>query len=127
MKNILVIIYGTRALAVVIYLLMPKTDWTFYVFAAVLGLTWLATVPPTAGLVGRCFGTRYLATLFGMTLVSHQVGGFLGAFMGGIAIKQSGNYLWMWWADIALATFAAVVSMPIREKRETTNYSPAPA
>ena len=115
MKWILFWMYGTRAIAVGIYLLLPKTPATFYAFAAVLGLTWLATVPPTAGLVGKLFGTRYLATLFGLTLLSHQFGGFFGAWLGGLAIQHTGSYDWMWYADIALAAAAAVVNVPIRE------------
>jgi heme exporter protein D len=90
---------------------------TFYLFAAGLGATWLATVPPTAALVGKLFGIRYLATLFGLTLLSHQIGGFFGAWLGGIAMAQQGNYLWMWYADMALAAMAAVVNLPIRETK----------
>jgi MFS family permease len=117
MKMLLFWMYFTRALAVLAYLAMPKTEWTFYAFAAVLGATWLATVPPTVGLTAKLFGTRYLATLFGLTLLSHQIGGFFGAWLGGIAITHSGNYLWMWWADIVLALAAALVNLPIREAR----------
>jgi predicted MFS family arabinose efflux permease len=95
----------------------PKTAFTFYVFAIGLGLTWLATVPPTAAIVGKLFGVRYLATLFGMTLLSHQVGGFFGAWLGGLAIAGSGSYLWMWYADAALALAAALVNLPIREPK----------
>jgi MFS family permease len=115
MKMILVWMYGSRAAAVALYLMAPKTALTFYVFAFVLGLTWLATVPPTAGLVGKLFGTRHLATLFGLTLLTHQIGGFFGAWLGGIAIATSGNYNWMWYADIALAAAAALVNLPIKE------------
>ncbi|WP_132541676.1 MFS transporter [Plasticicumulans lactativorans] len=115
MKWLLVWMYASRALIVALYLLAPKTALTFYVFAAALGVTWLATVPPTAGLVGKLFGTRYLATLFGMTLLSHQVGGFFGAWLGGIALARFGNFDWMWYADIALAAAAALVNLPIRE------------
>ncbi len=115
MKMILVWMYASRAVAVAIYLMAPKTALTFYLFAAVLGVTWLSTVPPTAGLVGKLFGSRYLATLFGLTLFSHQVGGFFGAWLGGIAIASTGNYQWMWYADIALASMAALVNLPIRE------------
>lgn len=86
-------------------------------FSAALGFTWLATVPPTAGLVGKLFGPRYLGTLFGLTLLSHQLGGFFGAWLGGVALAHSGNYLWMWYADIALAAIAALVNLPIREAR----------
>lgn len=115
MKMILVWMYGSRAAAVALYLMAPKTPLTFYVFAMVLGLTWLATVPPTAGLVGKLFGPRYLATLFGLTLFSHQIGAFFGAWLGGVAVARSGNYDWMWYADIALASAAALVNLPIRE------------
>jgi MFS family permease len=114
-KYILAVMYGSRALLIGWYLLAPKTEWTFYLFAVGLGLTWLATVPPTAAIVGKLFGIRYLATLFGLTLLSHQIGGFLGAYLGGIALAQSGDYQWMWYADMALAAAAAVVNLPIRE------------
>ncbi len=120
-KHILAVMYFSRALLIAAYLAAPKTAMTFYVFAAGLGFTWLATVPPTANIVGKLFGTRFLATLFGMTLLSHQVGGFLGAWLGGISLERTGNYSWMWYADMALATFAALVNLPIREAR------PAPA
>jgi predicted MFS family arabinose efflux permease len=114
-KYILAVMYGSRAVLVGWYLLMPKTDWTFYFFAAGLGLTWLATVPPTAALVGKLFGTRYLGTLFGLTLLSHQIGGFMGAWLGGLAITHFGDYTWMWYADIVLAAAAALLNLPIRE------------
>jgi len=114
-KHILAIMYGSRALLIGGYLLMPKTEWTFYIFAAGLGLTWLATVPPTAALVGKLFGVRYMGTLFGLTLLSHQIGGFMGAWLGGLAITYFGDYSWMWYADMALAVAAALVNLPIRE------------
>lgn len=115
MKSLLAWIYASRAVMVVLYLLAPKTALTFYVFAGALGFTWLATVPPTAGLVGKLFGTRYLATLFGLTLLSHQIGGFFGAWLGGLAFVHLGDYSWMWYADIALALAAAAANLPIRE------------
>jgi MFS family permease len=115
MKNLLALIYASRALLVVIYLLMPKTALNVYLFAAGLGVTWLATVPPTAGIIGKLFDVRYLATLFGLTLMSHQIGGFLGAWLGGIAMAQTGSYQWIWYADIALALLAAAANLPIRE------------
>ena len=116
-KYILSAMYASRAVAVIVYLLAPKTEWTFYLFAVVLGFTWLATVPPTAAIVGKLFGVRYLATLFGLTLLSHQIGGFLGAYLGGLSITAFGDYHWMWWADIVLAAGAALVNLPIREER----------
>jgi len=115
MKMILAYMYASRAVIVALYLMAPKTPLTFYVFAGALGLTWLATVPPTAGLVGKLFGPRHLATLFGLTLLSHQIGGFFGAWLGGIAVARTGSYGWMWYADIALASFAALINLPIRE------------
>ena len=115
MKSLLALMYASRAVIVVIYLLAPKTPTTFYVFAGALGFTWLATVPPTAGLVGKLFGMRYLSTLFGLTLLSHQVGGFLGAWLGGLSFVTFGDYTWMWYADIVLAIGAALINLPIRE------------
>jgi MFS family permease len=116
-KYILALMYGSRALLIGCYLLAPKTTATFYIFAVGLGLTWLATVPPTAAIVGKLFGIRYLSTLFGLTLLSHQIGGFLGAYLGGIALERTGDYHWMWYADMALAAAAAVINLPIREAR----------
>lgn len=116
-KHVLALMYGSRALLIAGYLLMPPTEWTFYLFAAGLGFTWLATVPPTAAIVGKLFGTRYLATLFGLTLLSHQIGGFLGAWLGGLALSEFGDFTWMWYADMALALAAALFNLPIREAR----------
>ncbi|MGZ8295042.1 MAG: MFS transporter [Telluria sp.] len=117
MKSILAVTYGARAVLIAVYLLAPKTAMTFYIFAAALGFTWLATVPPTAGLVGKLFGMRYLSTLFGLTLLSHQVGGFFGAWLGGLSFVAYGDYTWMWYADIVLAIGAALINLPIREER----------
>jgi MFS family permease len=117
MKMILFWMYASRAIAVGIYLAAPKTALTFYIFAAVLGFTWLSTVPPTAGLVGKLFGPRYLATLFGLTLLSHQIGGFFGAWLGGLVFYANGDYQWMWVGDIVLASLAAVVNLPIKEAK----------
>lgn len=115
LKWLLFWVYFLRAVTIGLYLLAPKTALTFYLFAAALGFSWLSTVPPTAGLVAKLFGTRYLATLFGLTLLSHQIGGFFGAWLGGIALTRFGDYSWMWYADIVLALGAAVVNLPIRE------------
>ena len=115
MKYLLFFNYFSRAVIVGLYLLAPKTQWTFYLFAAALGFTWLATVPPTAGLIGKLFGVRYLATLFGLTTFTHQIGAFFGAWLGGIALVRFGDYNWMWYADMALAVLAAFANLPIRE------------
>lgn len=125
MKYLLAGIYAGRALMIAIYLASPRTPLTFYVFAAALGFTWLATVPPTAGLVGKLFGTRYLATLFGLTLLSHQIGGFFGAWLGGVTISRFGDYNWMWYADMAFALVAAVINLPIREERPSPRLATA--
>ena len=116
-KYILFWMYLSRTLLIGVYLMMPQSPLTFYIFAIGLGLTWLATVPPTAAAVGKLFGVRYLATLFGLVLLTHQVGGFLGAYLGGLAIERFGNYEWMWYADMFLAFLAAVLNLPIREEK----------
>lgn len=125
MKYLLFAMYFSRALLVGIYLLAPKTPLTFYLFAAALGFTWLATVPPTAGLIGKLFGVRYLATLFGLATFTHQIGGFFGAWLGGIALVRFGDYSWMWYADMALALTAAFVNLPIREAKLERTAVPA--
>jgi len=115
MKITLSWLYASRGIGVALFLVAPKTELVVLAFSVWMGLTYLATVPPTAGLVGKLFGTRYLATLFGITLLSHQVGGFLGAWLGGLAFVASGHYDWMWYADIALAALATAIHLPIRE------------
>lgn len=117
MKRLLSLIYATRAVAVMLFVLAPKTPAVMLVFAAVMGLSFLSTVPPTAGLVARFFGPTHMGTLFGLVMVSHQIGGFLGAWLGGKAFERTGNYDWMWFADIALAVTAALLHLPIREQR----------
>jgi predicted MFS family arabinose efflux permease len=126
-KHILALMYGSRAALIALYLVAPKTPLTFYLFAAGLGLTWLATVPPTAAIVGKLFGIRYLATLFGLTLLSHQIGAFFGAYAGGLALEATGSYQWMWYADMALSGAAALVNLPIREAAVRPQPAAAPA
>lgn len=125
MKYILAGMYASRALLIGVYLLSPPTPMTFFLFSAGLGLTWLATVPPTAGLVTKLFGPRYLGTLFGLTLLSHQIGGFFGAWVGGVVMERFGDYTWMWYADMALAVAAAALNLPIRERRLGLEAAPA--
>jgi predicted MFS family arabinose efflux permease len=117
MKSLLSLIYAVRALAVLVFVFAPKTPTTLLVFAAVIGFTYLSTVPPTAGLVARFFGPAHMATLFGVVMLSHQIGGFLGAWLGGKAFEATGSYEWMWWIDIVLAVGAALVHLPIDERR----------
>lgn len=117
MKSLLSLVYGARALAVLVFLLAPKTGAVMLVFAAVMGLTFLSTVPPTAGLVAKFFGTGNMATLFGLVMLTHQIGGFLGAWLGGRVFDTTGNYDWVWYIDILLAVAAALIHLPIREAR----------
>ena len=121
MKLALAGIYFARAMIILVFFFAPKTALTFLLFACGIGFTYLSTVPPTVGLVIKFYGLRYMATLFGVVMLSHQVGGFLGAYYGGQAFEATGSYDWMWWADIALCLMAAAVHLPIREK------VPAPA
>ena len=115
MKNVLSLIYAARAAAVLAFVFAPKTTATFLVFAVVLGVTYLSTVPPTVGLVGKLHGIRYVATLFGLVMLSHQVGGFLGAWLGGQVYERTGSYDWLWYTDIMLALGAALIHLPIKE------------
>jgi predicted MFS family arabinose efflux permease len=117
MKSLLALVYATRALAVLVFLLAPKTGPVVLVFAAVMGLTFLSTVPPTAGLVAKFFGTANLATLFGIVMLSHQLGGFMGAWLGGKVFELTGAYDWVWYIDIVLAVGAALINLPIREAK----------
>ena len=114
-KYVLAAMYASRAVLIAWYLFTPRTEWNYYLFAAGLGFTWLATVPPTAAITSKLFGTRYLATLFGLTVLSHQIGGFFGAWLGGISITRFGDFTWMWYADMALAGLAALLNLPIKE------------
>ena len=115
MKSLLALLYATRGLAVLLFLLAPKTPAVMLIFAAVMGVTFLSTVPPTVGLVAKMFGTANMAMLFGVVMLSHQVGGFLGAFLGGYIFQATGSYDWVWYIDIVLAVGAALVNLPIRE------------
>jgi predicted MFS family arabinose efflux permease len=128
MKYLLSGIYAVRCLLVILYLIAPKTEMTFYVFAVVIGLTWTATVPPTIGLVGKLFGVRFLATLFGLVSLSHQVGAFFGAWLGGLVIQKTGSLLPIWCIAAGLALFASLIVLAIREEKTSasaTGSSPA--
>jgi MFS family permease len=115
MKSLLSLLYAARGLAVLAFLLAPKTGPVVLVFAAVMGLTFLSTVPPTAGLVAKFFGPTNMATLFGIVMLGHQAGGFLGAWLGGQVFEATGAYDWVWYIDIVLAAGAALIHLPIRE------------
>ena len=117
MKSLLALLYATRGLAVLVFLLAPKTEWVVLVFSAVMGVTFLSTVPPTVGLVAKMFGTANMAMLFGIVMLSHQIGGFMGAWLGGKVFEFTGAYDWVWYIDIVLAVGAALINLPIREAR----------
>jgi predicted MFS family arabinose efflux permease len=115
LRSMLSLIYALRGVAVLLFLLAPKTPAVMLVFAAVMGVSFLSTVPPTAGLVARFFGPAHMATLFGIVMLTHQIGGFLGAWLGGVVFQSTGGYTAMWLIDIALAAGAALIHLPIRE------------
>jgi predicted MFS family arabinose efflux permease len=111
------LIYLARSLAVAAFILLPITPVTTLIFTATMGVLWLSTVPLTMGLVTVMFGTRYMATLYGFVFLSHQVGSFLGVWLGGRLYDRFGSYDPVWWMGVALGVFAAVVHLPIREQR----------
>jgi predicted MFS family arabinose efflux permease len=111
------IIYILRSVAIAAFILLPITPLTTIIFTASMGLLWLSTVPLTMGLVTVMFGTRYMATLYGFVFLSHQIGSFLGVWLGGRLYDQLGSYDPVWWMGVALGIFAAIVNLPIREQR----------
>jgi predicted MFS family arabinose efflux permease len=115
MKSMLALLYAARGVAVLAFLFAPKNEVSVLVFAAVMGVTFLSTVPPTAGLVAKFFGPANMATLFGLVMLAHQLGGFMGAWLGGRVFELTGAYDWVWYVDIALAAGAALVHLPIHE------------
>jgi len=114
-RELLVAIYAARAVVMTIFFFAEKTTATVLIFAAVMGLLWLSTVPPTVALCARNFGTRWLATIFGLVFLSHQIGGFTGAWLGGVVFDRTGSYDLMWQICILAAAFAAIVHMPVRD------------
>ena len=115
-KNGLVVIYSLRALAIAGLLLADKTASTIYLFSAVMGILWLSTVPLTSGIVAQVFGLRFMATLFGIVFLSHQLGSFLGVWLGGYLYDRTGTYDVVWWTGVALSVAAALIHMPINER-----------
>ena len=115
-RYILSVIYFMRALAIVAFITLPMSPLSALTFGAVTGLLWLSTVPPTSALVAVMFGTRWLAMLFGFAFFSHQVGGFLGVWFGGIAFEATGSYDVVWWLSVFFGVASAVINLPIVEK-----------
>jgi MFS family permease len=115
-RYILSTIYFTRALATVAFISFPITPFSAILFGAISGLTWLATVPPTSALVALMFGTRWFATLYGFAFVSHQVGGFLGVWLGGVVFEKFGAYTPVWWLSVLFGVLSALINLPIVEQ-----------
>lgn len=123
---ILSFIYAARSAAVLFFIMAPPTPTNAILFGIAIGLLWLSTVPPTSSLVAVMFGTNYLAMLYGFAFFSHQLGGFLGVFLGGILYERLGSYTIVWWLSIALGIASAVINLPISEKPvERPNPQPA--
>jgi len=115
-RYILSVIYFARALAIVAFIMLPASATSAIIFGAVTGLLWLSTVPPTSGLVALMFGTRWLAMLFGFAFFSHQVGGFLGVWLGGFVFERTGSYDAVWWLSVLFGVLSAIINLPIVEK-----------
>ena len=114
-RKILATIYFSRSVAIAIFLLAPLTPWSVYLFSAVIGLLWLSTVPPTNATVAQIFGVAHLSMLGGFVFFSHQIGSFLGVWLGGLLYDRTGSYDVVWYLSIALGIFAALVNLPVRE------------
>jgi MFS family permease len=125
-RFILAIIYFGRALAIVAFITLPASAASAIMFGAVTGLLWLSTVPPTSSLVAIMFGTRWLAMLFGFAFFSHQVGGFLGVWLGGLLFEQTGSYSIVWWLSVFFGVASALINLPIVEK-PVLRHAPAAA
>lgn len=114
-RHILAAIYLLRAVAITVFVLAPLTPWSVYVFASVMGFLWLSTVPPTNAIVAQIFGVQYMSMLGGFVFLSHQVGSFLGVWLGGKLYDMTGSYTIVWWLSVALGVFAALINLPVRE------------
>jgi MFS family permease len=114
-RYILSVLYFVRALAIVAFISFPITPASAILFGAVTGLAWLSTVPPTSALVALMFGTRWFATLYGFAFVSHQVGGFLGVWLGGVVFEKFGSYTPIWWLSVLFGVLSALINLPIVE------------
>ena len=127
MKWILATLYALRGLGVALFLVAPKTEFVLLAFAVWMGLTYMATLPPTTGLIASLFGTRHIGVLLGVTMGVHQVGSFLGAWLGGLERQWHGGYTLTWALDLALALVAALVHVPIGAGRERAAEATPPA
>jgi MFS family permease len=115
-KLLLAWIYAIRAVAISVYITLPVTVWSTWIFSAVIGITWLGTVPLTNGLVAQIFGVRYLSTLFSIAFLGHQIGSFAGAWLGGYMYDAAGSYAVVWYVAIGASVVAAILCVPIDER-----------
>jgi predicted MFS family arabinose efflux permease len=115
-KYLLAAIYTGRTIASIAFIATPMTPTTVLIFSAVMGSMWLATVPLTSGLVAHLFGLRYMGTLYGFVFLSHQLGSFLGVWLGGAMYDLTGDYTMVWWIGIGVGAFSALIHLPIRER-----------
>jgi len=116
-KYLLAAIYTGRTVASAVFISLPITPVTVLIFSAVMGALWLATVPLTSGLVAHLYGLRYMGTLYGFVFLSHQLGSFLGVWLGGALYDATGDYTLVWWIGVAVGAFSALIHLPIREDR----------
>ena len=114
-RYILSAIYALRGVAIVAFVLAPLTPWSVYLFAAVMGFLWLSTVPPTNAIVAQIFGVQYMSMLGGFVFLSHQVGSFMGVWLGGKLYDMTGSYTIVWWLSVALSVMACLANLPVRE------------
>jgi len=122
-KKILAFIYAARSVTIVLFLLAPLTPMSVYIFSSVMGLLWLSTVPPTNAVVAQIFGVAHMSMLGGFVFFSHQIGSFMGVWLGGYLYDKTGSYDIVWYIAIALGVFAALVNLPVKEhaiERELT-------
>jgi MFS family permease len=126
-KYLLAAIYAGRTVVAAVFILMPITPESVIIFSLLMGALWLATVPLTSGLVAYIYGLRYMGTLYGIVFFSHQLGGFLGVWLGGKLYDIYGDYTLVWWIGVGVGAFSAIVHLPIREKPLPVATPPAPA
>ena len=122
-KFLLSLIYLGRTIAAALFIMIPMTPDSVVIFSIVMGSLWLATVPLTSGLVGHIYGMKFMGTLYGIVFFSHQLGGFLGVWLGGLFYDQFGNYDLVWWVGIGVGAFSAIIHLPVREKPMVMNVS----
>lgn len=126
-RKILAFIYFARAVSIALFLLAPLTPWSVYLFAATMGLLWLSTIPPTNAIVAQVFGVSHMSMLSGFVFFSHQIGSFLGVWLGGVLYDRTGSYDIVWYIAIGLGVAAALANLPIKETPIARHASPAAA